>query len=59
LSAYISGCGAEQALAWPMKSSVFLWLLAMIAGLGLMIWLLPPSEIEARLKERGMSGDRR
>jgi hypothetical protein len=35
------------------------WLLAMFAGIGLMIWLLPPSEIEARLKERGMSGDRR
>ena len=46
-------------MAWPMKPSVFLWLLAIIAGLGLMILLLPPSEIEARLKERGMSGDRR
>ena len=28
-------------------------------SVGLMIWLLPPSEIEAHLKERGMSGDRR
>ena len=40
------------------SSSVFLWLLAMVAGLGLMIWLVPPREIEARLKEQ-MLGERR
>ncbi|MFZ0848194.1 MAG: hypothetical protein WAO08_03185 [Hyphomicrobiaceae bacterium] len=33
-----------------MKS--FLWLLVMTAGLALMIWLVPPREIEARLKEQ-------
>ena len=42
-----------------LKPSALVWLLAMLGGIGLMIWLLPPSEIEARLKERGMSGDRR
>jgi hypothetical protein len=31
---------------------VFLWLLAMVAGIGLMIWLLPPREIEERLKSQ-------
>jgi hypothetical protein len=36
----------------PSKLWLFLWLLAMVAGLGLMIWLMPPSEIEARLKEQ-------
>jgi hypothetical protein len=40
-----------------MKSSAFLWLLAMVAGLGLMIWLVPPREIEAALKsEAGCRG---
>ena len=28
----------------------FLWLLAMAAGLGTMIWLVPPREIERRLR---------
>jgi hypothetical protein len=37
-----------------MKPHVFLWLLAMVAGLGLMMWLVPPREIEARLKEHGL-----
>ena len=32
-----------------MKS--FLWLLAMVAGLGLMVWMMPPHEVETRLKE--------
>ena len=39
---------------------VFLRLLAIVAGLGLMIWLLPPHEIEARLKDQGwMLGEHR
>ena len=40
-----------------MKS--FLWLLAMAAGLALLIWLVPPRTIEARLKEeQRMLGER-
>ena len=43
-----------------MRSSAFLWLLAMSVGIGVMVWLLPPSEIEAGLKEQGwMLGERR
>ena len=30
----------------------FLWLLVMTAGRALKIWLVPPREIEARLKEQ-------
>ena len=30
----------------------FLWLLTVFASIGLMIWLLPPREIEERLKSQ-------